>query len=195
MVLGLNAEVLKDGVGPEPLHVVLKTGQSKSRQSLSGNAPSPLFDHGGWDNEGHNLFSSAQFHRFHPGRITRSACSTNRLVADKEVQIFGSSLRAQVARGSGASGKKRRLVCNSRPSRSGAGVAASSAFRSDSGREDERGRIISGETWGPASAHEDLHRALHLEESHTELGEAGAAEFHEVSHYTASAGRRELTCP
>lgn len=71
VVLRLNAEVLENGVGPEAFHVVLNK-VSQSHGMLTLDAPSSLFVHGVWGNEGRSLCSSAQFHCRWPGRITRS---------------------------------------------------------------------------------------------------------------------------
>jgi len=68
------------------------------------------------------------------------------LVADKEVEILSATLCRQMARRAGTAGQEGGLLSNRGTARA-SGTAAGRTLGRNGGREDERRRIVTGETW------------------------------------------------
>lgn len=69
------------------------------------------------------------------------------LVADKEIEIFGSAFHGKVAGRTGAACEERGLVRDGGAARAGTAASTRRTFRGYGGRKDEGGRVIAGETY------------------------------------------------
>lgn len=78
--------------------------------------------------------------------LTGSICCCNSLIANEVVQILRASLAREMARRSGASSQERGFVGNGRSARPRTTAAGSRSFCRYCCRENEGGRIVTGET-------------------------------------------------
>lgn len=79
--------------------------------------------------------------------IARASTGSESLVSNEKVQVFSPTLSSQVGAGTRAASQIRRLVCNSRSSRTRTTTSGGWAFCRDSSRENPRRSIVSGESY------------------------------------------------
>jgi hypothetical protein len=80
--------------------------------------------------------------------VSAACCCRECLIANEEVQVFGTALPRQVSAGPSTAGQEGGLVRDCRASRTRAAATACRAFGSYCSGEDEGGGVVAGETWG-----------------------------------------------
>jgi hypothetical protein len=78
--------------------------------------------------------------------IATTCCCRERLIANEEVQVFGTTLPRQMTTGSSTAGQEGGFVRDRRSSRARAAATACWALCSYRSGEDEGGGVVAGET-------------------------------------------------
>ena len=88
--------------------------------------------------------------------IAGACCGRESLVANEEVQVFGTALPREMPARSSTAGQEGGLVCDGRTTGARTAGTACWAFRSYRRWEDEGGRIVTGKTYDAMLPHSKL---------------------------------------